>query len=76
MSGGGGILWDESARVRDAIGLLPVRQRESLFLVYYAQLTHAEAGAVLGISASTVSSNVSIARRELARQLKPGAVDA
>ena len=44
---------DEAVRLRDALSRLPGRQREVLHLVFYQDLTIAEAGEVLGVSIGT-----------------------
>jgi RNA polymerase sigma-70 factor (ECF subfamily) len=56
--------------LRRAIAALPDRQRTTIFLHYYLDLPVAEVAEVLGCSAGTVKSNLSDARRALARRLE------
>lgn len=56
--------------LRRAIAALPERQRTTVFLHYYLDLPVAEVADVLGCSAGTVKSNLSDARRALARRLE------
>ncbi len=46
---------------------LPVRQRETIFLRYYAGLDYAAIGDVLGISSGTVGATLSAAHHALRR---------
>ncbi len=56
--------------LRRAIAALPDRQRTTVFLHYYLDLAVNEVAEVLGCSAGTVKSNLSDARRTLARRLE------
>jgi RNA polymerase sigma-70 factor (ECF subfamily) len=51
--------------------LLTERQREVLFLHYYADLDYATVAAALGISEGTVGATLSVARRTLRLALAP-----
>ncbi|WP_123372442.1 RNA polymerase sigma factor [Cellulomonas sp. PhB150] len=51
-----------------AVAALPLREREALALVVFADLTPKEAAAVLGCSPSALSSRLSRARQRLAEQ--------
>ncbi|MDR1816402.1 MAG: sigma-70 family RNA polymerase sigma factor [Clostridiales Family XIII bacterium] len=66
------LLADERvALIRKAIGQLCERQRESLILYYYENLTYSEIAYALGCTASTVSTNIMKAKRNIARMLAP-----
>lgn len=67
-----GIVSEEQARrVRDAVGRLPEKQRATLILKVYQELSHEEAAAVLGCSVGTVKSNLFHALANLRRLLGP-----
>ncbi|MDX6280436.1 MAG: hypothetical protein QOH03_1507 [Kribbellaceae bacterium] len=51
--------------VRAALGRLPAHERETVELVYWAELPLAEAAAVLGVAEGTVKARLSRARRRL-----------
>ncbi|WP_232828138.1 RNA polymerase sigma factor [Kribbella monticola] len=51
--------------VRAALGRLPAHERETIELVYWAELPLAEAAAVLGVAEGTVKARLSRARRRL-----------
>lgn len=53
-----------------ALEALPPRQRQVVFLRYFADLTHAQVAEMLGISAGTVSALLHQARTALARRLE------
>jgi RNA polymerase sigma-70 factor (ECF subfamily) len=53
-----------------AMGQLPPRQRQVLYLATCEELSHAEVADVLGIELSAVKSNLSLARQEMRRRLK------
>lgn len=55
--------------VRRAVEQLPSRQRHTVVLFYYVDLTVAETAAALGCSAGTVKSTLSDARANLAKLL-------
>lgn len=75
--GEGILLWapelphaDRDPALAAAVGNLPPRQRQIVFLRYFADLTHAQVAEVLGISPNTVSAALHQARAALARQLE------
>ncbi|MGW6281658.1 RNA polymerase sigma factor [Kribbella sp. NPDC055071] len=51
--------------VRAALAALPAHERETVELVYWAELSLAEAAAVLGVAEGTVKARLSRARRRL-----------
>lgn len=58
------------AAVRDALARLSPEQREAVALVYFENLTHAEAARVLGCAESTVSWRVFRAKSRLKKLLR------
>lgn len=60
---------DDRLRVRAAIDALPARQRMTVVLRYYGDLSEAEIADTLGCSVGTVKSQLSKARGHLARAL-------
>ena len=56
---------DELTRARQAMSGLPNRQREVLYLVAIEQCSIAEAGEILEITANSVKSNLSQARKRM-----------
>jgi RNA polymerase sigma factor (sigma-70 family) len=66
----------ENGRAEDPVGLgaliaaLPERQREALFLRYYADLEYRAIAEVLGIEVGTVSATLSAAHRALRKRLE------
>lgn len=56
-------------RVRAALAVLPVRQREALVLNYYQELSNIEAAALMGITVDALESLLARARRNLRAQL-------
>jgi RNA polymerase sigma-70 factor (ECF subfamily) len=60
---------EQKERVQEAIGLLPVRQRATLVLTYYQQLSCREAAEVMGCSIGTVKTQMYRALRTLAQRL-------
>ncbi len=60
---------EQKHQVRRALDQLPPRQRATLVLVYYQQLSYPEAAKALGCSAGTVKAQMSRALRTLARTL-------
>lgn len=60
---------EQKERVRHAVELLPKRQRATLVLAYYQQLTYREVAEVLGCSLGTVKIQMYRALRTLARRL-------
>lgn len=63
---------DDRLRVRAAIDALPPRQRVTVVLRYYADLSEAEIAESLQCSVGTVKSQLSKARAHLARTLADG----
>jgi RNA polymerase sigma factor (sigma-70 family) len=59
-----------------AVKELPPRQRQIVFLRYFADLTHAQVAEMLGISPNTVSAALHQAQTALARQLEHEDADA
>lgn len=60
---------DRDPALEAALQALPPRQRQVLFLRYYADLTHAQVAETLGISPGTASASLHQARTALARRL-------
>ncbi len=60
---------EQVERVRAAIESLPARQRATLVLAYYQQLTYPEVAKVMGCSLGTVKTQMSRALRTLAQKL-------
>jgi RNA polymerase sigma-70 factor, ECF subfamily len=63
---------ERGARVRDAIARLPKRQRVTLVLRMYHEMSHQEIAAVLGTSVGAVKANFFHALNNLRRQLQDG----
>lgn len=57
-------------RLHEVLGELPADLRESLVLVYFEDLNHAQAGKIMGISETTVSWRVFRAKRILKKKLQ------
>ena len=60
---------ERKEQVRQAIGFLPTRQRATLILAYYQQLSYPEVATVLGCSVGTVKTQMYRALRTLAQKL-------
>lgn len=60
---------EQTRHVRQAIELLPVKQRATLVLAYYQQLSYPEVAEVLGCSIGTVKTQMYRALRTLAQRL-------
>jgi RNA polymerase sigma-70 factor (ECF subfamily) len=60
---------EQAQQVRDAVDALPPRQRATLVLAYFQQLTYPEVAQVLDCSVGTVKTQMSRALARLARQL-------
>ena len=60
---------EQTQQVRNAVDALPPRQRATLVLAYYQQLSYPEVAEVLGCSLGTVKTQMSRALARLARQL-------
>ena len=60
---------EQIEKVREAIGALPARQRATLVLAYYQQLSYREVAATLGCSTGTVKTQMYRALRTLAERL-------
>ena len=64
---------DEARRVREAVSRLPEKQRATLVLKVYQELTHEEVAKILGATVGTVKSNLFHALGNLRRLLaEPG----
>jgi RNA polymerase sigma-70 factor (ECF subfamily) len=64
---------DEARRVRAAVARLPEKQRATLILKVYHELTHEEVAGILGSSVGTVKANLFHALRNLRRLMADGA---
>jgi len=60
---------EQTEQVRQAIGLLPPKQRATLVLAYYQQLSYHDVAEVLGCSVGTVKTQMFRALRTLAQKL-------
>lgn len=60
---------EQKEQVRQAVDELPAKQRATLVLAYYQQLSYSEAAEVMGCSTGTVKVQMSRALRTLARRL-------
>jgi RNA polymerase sigma-70 factor (ECF subfamily) len=60
---------DDARRVREAIARLPEKQRATLILKVYQELTHQEVAQILGSSVGTVKANLFHALANLRRQV-------
>lgn len=61
---------DRDPALAVALRALPPRQRQAVFLRYFADLTHAQVAEMLGISPGTVSALLHQARTALAQRLE------
>lgn len=61
---------DDSFALRTWIASLPARQREVLFLRYYADLDYRSVAEILGIEVGTVSATLSAAHEALRKRLE------
>lgn len=59
------------AVVRAALGKLPKHERETIELVYWAELSVADAAAALGVAPGTIKARLSRARRRLPTLIAP-----
>jgi RNA polymerase sigma-70 factor (ECF subfamily) len=57
-----------------AVRQLPPQRRVAIFLRYFADLSYAEIGEVLGITEGTVAATLSQAQRQLASELSANEV--
>ena len=60
---------EQAEKVRQAVWMLPARQRATLALAYYQQLSYREVAEVLGCSVGTVKTQMYRALKTLARKL-------
>ncbi|UCG59078.1 MAG: sigma-70 family RNA polymerase sigma factor [Phycisphaerales bacterium] len=60
---------EQKAQVRQAVELLPAKQRATLVLAYFQELSYREVADVLGCSVGTVKTQMSRALQTLARRL-------
>jgi len=60
---------EQKEQVRQALELLPTRQRATIVLAYYQQLSYAEVAKVMGCSIGTVKTQMYRALRALAQRL-------
>jgi RNA polymerase sigma-70 factor (ECF subfamily) len=60
---------EQKQQVREAIDMLPVKQRATLILAYYQQLSYTEVAQVMGCSIGTVKTQMSRALAALASRL-------
>ncbi|MGB2807401.1 MAG: sigma-70 family RNA polymerase sigma factor [Sedimentisphaerales bacterium] len=63
------IMTEQKEQVRQALELLPARQRATLVLAYYQQLSYPEVAQVLGCSVGTVKTQMYRALKTLAQRL-------
>ena len=63
------IMAERKEQVRQALELLPARQRATLVLAYYQQLSYPEVAQVLGCSVGTVKTQMYRALKSLAQRL-------
>ena len=63
------IMAEQKEQVRQALELLPARQRATLVLAYYQQLSYPEVAQVLGCSVGTVKTQMYRALKSLAQKL-------
>jgi len=61
----------DHGRVAEALGSLAEDLRETIVLVYYEEMSHAEVARILGCAEATVSWRVFQAKRRLRKLLKP-----
>ena len=63
------VIAEQKEHVRQAIGFLPARQRATLVLAYYQQLSYRQVATVLGCSVGTVKTQMFRALRTLSQKL-------
>lgn len=63
------IMAEQKEQVRQALDMLPARQRATLVLAYYQQLSYPEVAQVLGCSVGTVKTQMFRALKSLAQRL-------
>jgi RNA polymerase sigma-70 factor (ECF subfamily) len=62
---------DQTLRVVESLAGLPPEQREAIVLVFYENLSHAEAARIAGCATSTLSWRIMLAKRKLKTLLTP-----
>jgi RNA polymerase sigma factor (sigma-70 family) len=67
---------EQSRRVREAVARLPEKQRATLILKVYNDLTHEEVAKILGSSVGTVKANLFHALGNLRKMLGAAAPEA
>jgi RNA polymerase sigma-70 factor (ECF subfamily) len=63
---------EQAQRVREAVSSLPEKQRATVILKIYHDLTHEEVAAIVGASVGTVKANLFHALGNLRKRLAPG----
>jgi RNA polymerase sigma-70 factor, ECF subfamily len=63
---------EQARRVREAVSSLPEKQRATVILKIYHDLTHEEVAAIVGSSVGTVKANLFHALGNLRKRLAPG----
>ncbi|MDR1029033.1 MAG: sigma-70 family RNA polymerase sigma factor, partial [Clostridiales Family XIII bacterium] len=61
---------EASAQMRELIAALPDRQRQTLFMYYYADMSYEEIAEALGTTVGTVGTNVMKAKRNLKKTME------
>lgn len=64
--------WEAAIRVKEALVLLPERQRTALMLVHYSDCSNIETAAIMGISVEAVESLLARGKRGLKQMLGEG----
>ncbi|MDR2157311.1 MAG: sigma-70 family RNA polymerase sigma factor [Clostridiales Family XIII bacterium] len=61
---------ERNAHIRTMIGQLPEKQRQALFMYYYADMSYEEIAEAFGVSVGTVGSNITRAKANLKKRMK------